>query len=70
VKYIYLIFSAGSDIIRTNNASRKRWERNTACLGELRNSYEIFVENYEVRISLSRTNRDGVKFNVRGNGIV
>jgi len=45
-----LIFSAESDIIKTNNSSRRRWAENTARLGELRNSYEIFVGNYEVRI--------------------
>jgi len=65
-----LIFPAGSDSIITNNSSRRRWAENKACLGKLRNSYEIFVGNYGVRISLSRTNRDGLKFKSRGNEIV
>lgn len=64
-----LIFSAGSDITRTNNSSRRRWAEHTARLGKLRNLYEIFVGNYEARISLSRSNRDGVKFKVHLNGI-
>jgi len=33
---------------------------NIARLGELRNSYEIFFGNYEVRTLLSISNRDGV----------
>jgi hypothetical protein len=57
-------------IIRKKNSSRRRWVENTARPGELRDSYEIFVGNYEVRTSLSKSNRNGVKFKVPGNRMV
>jgi hypothetical protein len=34
--------------------------QNTAGVDELRNSYNIFVANYDMRLSLSKSNRDGV----------
>jgi hypothetical protein len=62
-----LIFSAETNNIEMNNSSSRKWAENTARLGELRNSYKIFVANYEVEILLSRSNRDVVKFQVYGN---
>jgi hypothetical protein len=50
----------GSVTIGTNKPSRRRSVQNTAGVEEIRNSYNIFVASYDLKILLCRSNSDGV----------
>jgi hypothetical protein len=58
----------GSVTIGTNKPSRRRSVQNTAGVEEIRNSYNIFVASYDMKILLCRSNSDSVK--VHGNRMV